>query len=68
MKESKKRLKADDLGMVTALHRTGEDWVITRVPVEFAKRVLEEEENIEHIGDYVDVGDSWCFETEEYTE
>ena len=68
MKKTKRRLRVNDIGMVNALHRAGGDWVITSVPVEFAERVLEEEENVERSDGYTLAGDSWCFDTEEYTE
>lgn len=68
MKKTKRRLRVNDIGMVNALHRAGGDWVITSVPVEFAERVLEEGENVERSDGYTLVGDSWCFDTEEYTE
>lgn len=68
MKKTKRRLKVDDLGMVNALYRTGEDWVIVRIHAEFAKRMLEKNKSIDRSDGYTEVGDLWCFETEEYTE
>ena len=68
MKDSKKRLKVSKFGMVNAIHRGGDLWVVTSVPVEFAKQMLEEKENIERSDGYIGVGDSWGFEIEEFTE
>lgn len=60
MKKTKRRLVVDKDGMVTALHKIGNDFVITWVPVKFAERMLAE-------GD-AETKKLWSFNTEEYTE